>query len=117
MRCPQCQHDSPSGARFCNACGRALVGACRACGHVNPEGSHYCSECGQVLTPAGSVARAPRGDTPGEPAPVHIAQRVLSSPKTLEGERKQVTVLFADMKGSMELMGDRDPEDARRLFD
>src|SRR5206468_8697348 len=49
--------------------------------------------------------------------PKHLAEKILTSKNALEGERKQVTVLFADMKGSMELLADRDPEEARKLFD
>jgi class 3 adenylate cyclase/tetratricopeptide (TPR) repeat protein len=55
--------------------------------------------------------------TPGAYTPRHLAEKILTSKSAVEGERKQVTVLFADLKGSMELLADRDPEDARRLLD
>ncbi len=116
MRCPQCEHDNPPGARFCNACGTGL-GACRACGQVNAPGSRFCSACGQPLGLPDSVPPPTRFDSPGVYTPAHLAQRILATRKTLEGERKLVTVLFADMKGSMELLADKDPEDARRLLD
>jgi hypothetical protein len=62
--------------------------------------------------PASTPGRAPQASTPPD-----LAEKILPSKSTLEGERKQVTVLFADLKGSMELLADRDPEDARRLLD
>jgi class 3 adenylate cyclase/tetratricopeptide (TPR) repeat protein len=117
MRCPQCQHENPGGARFCNACGTALAGLCRACGHANPPGSRFCSACGEPLGPPESGSPPTRFESPGGYTPPHLAQRILASRRALEGERKQVTVLFADTKGSMELLADRDPEDARRLLD
>src|SRR5215475_3159387 len=62
--------------------------------------------------PAGTQERAPLSYTPA-----HLAEKILLSRSALEGERKQVTVLFADLKGSMELLGDRDPEEARKILD
>ena len=117
MRCPQCEHDNPPGARFCNACGTGLAGPCRACGQVNAPGSRFCSACGQALGPPEPVPTSTRFDSPGAFTPPHLAQRIVANRKALEGERKQVTVLFADTKGSMELLADRDPEDARRLLE
>ena len=70
-----------------------------------------------ALGPPETGAPPTRFDSPGGYTPPHLAQRILASRKALEGERKQVTVLFADTKGSMELLADRDPEDARRLLD
>jgi class 3 adenylate cyclase len=57
------------------------------------------------------------GRTPSSYTPKHLAEKILTSKAALEGERKQVTVLFADLKGSMELLADRDPEDARKILD
>jgi class 3 adenylate cyclase/tetratricopeptide (TPR) repeat protein len=117
MRCPQCGHENPRGARFCNACGRELADACRACGQVNARGSRFCGACGQALDPPEPVPPSTRFESPGAFTPPHLAQRIVAGRKALEGERKQVTVLFADTKGSMELLADRDPEDARRLLE
>jgi class 3 adenylate cyclase len=72
----------------------------------------FCLECGQ---PVG--APAARSPSPHAYTPKHLAEKILSSKSALEGERKQVTVLFADLKGSMELLADRDPEEARKLLD
>ncbi len=65
----------------------------------------------------GTTGGQPRFASPGSYTPKHLAEKILTSKSVLEGERKQVTVLFADLKGSMELLGDRDPEDARKLLD
>jgi class 3 adenylate cyclase len=82
------------------------------CGHVNPSGSRFCNGCGQRVAGAPVAGRAPENYTPK-----HLAEKILTSRNALEGERKQVTVLFADLKGSMELLTDRDPEEARALLD
>jgi len=63
------------------------------------------------------AAAAVKFPSPDSYTPKHLAEKILTSKSALEGERKQVTVLFADLKGSMELLADRDPEDARKLLD
>ena len=114
MKCPSCEHDNPSGVKFCGECGARLETACLACGAVNPPGNKFCGQCGASLVQAlpGSKFASPETYTPR-----HLAEKILTSKSALEGERKQVTVLFADMKGSMELLADRDPEEARKLLD
>jgi class 3 adenylate cyclase/tetratricopeptide (TPR) repeat protein len=110
MSCPRCQQANPPTARFCNNCGAPLEGGCPACGHPNAPGSRYCNGCGEALKPAPAVA-------PDAYTPAHLAARILTSRAALQGERKQVTVLLADLKGSMELLADRDAEEARQLLD
>jgi class 3 adenylate cyclase len=113
MQCPACQHDNPPAARFCNGCGSRLELRCPGCGNVNPPGSRFCSGCGQSLNePTTPPTRSPEAYTPK-----HLAERIINSKASLEGERKQVTILFADLKGSMELLADRDPEEARKILD
>ena len=112
--CPRCQHPNPATARFCSNCGASLAVSCPACGSGNTQGSRFCSECGETLS--SSAASAPRA-APESYTPKHLAARILTSRGALEGERKQVTVLFADLKGSMELLADRDPEEASHLLD
>src|SRR5262245_52071462 len=112
MRCPQCGHENPADARFCNGCGGRLQSICAGCGQANPPASRFCNGCGQPLGNAMASTRSPESYTPK-----HLAEKILTSREALEGERKQVTVLFADLKGSMELLGDRDPEEARKLLD
>src|SRR5881296_749508 len=84
---------------------------CPGCGQENPGGARFCNECGNRLDGAAAAA------SPQAYTPQHLAEKILTTGVTLVGERKQVTVLFADLKGSMELLADRDPEEARRLLD
>ena len=117
MKCPRCQHDSREGRRFCAECGASLALACPACGFSNEPSEKFCGGCGVLLgTPAGT-ATGSRFSSPDSYTPKHLAEKILTSKTALEGERKQVTVLFADLKGSMELLADRDPEEARKLLD
>jgi class 3 adenylate cyclase/tetratricopeptide (TPR) repeat protein len=110
MPCPQCRHETPSDAEFCPECGARLAAVCAQCGAANAAGAKFCKKCGQRL--AAGPAAAPQSYTPA-----HLAERILEVRGALEGERKQVTVLFADLKGSMELLADRDPEVARKILD
>lgn len=114
MQCPRCQHANPAQARFCGQCGTRLEETCPACQAANPPANRFCHQCGAALAPPPA---APRFAEPLAYTPRHLVEKILASRSTLEGERKEVTVLFADLKGSMELLADRDPEEARRLLD
>src|SRR5215471_12931096 len=115
MRCPHCQRENPSGMKFCGECGARLDASCPACRASNPPGNKFCGECGAPLFHAASSST--KFESPKSYTPKHLAEKILTSKSMLEGERKQVTVLFADLKGSMELLADRDPENARKLLD
>src|SRR4030095_8356779 len=113
MRCSRCQHDNPQGARFCEECATALARTCSNCGTTLSATAKFCHACAHpVAAAAGTPSRSPDSYTPK-----HLAEKILTSKAALEGERKQVTVLFADLKGSMELLADRDPEEARKILD
>ena len=113
MRCPRCQAQNREGVRFCEECGARLALTCRSCGAEVLPDKKFCGACGARLTSEVVASFAsPRAYTPK-----HLAEKILTSRSALEGERKQVTVLFADLKGSLELLADRDPEDARKLLD
>jgi hypothetical protein len=114
MKCPQCGHENLAGTKFCGECGRSLAARCAACGAANPPTNKFCGECGGRLA---HEATEPRFAAPDAYTPKHLAEKILTSKTDLEGERKQVTVLFADVKGSTELLADRDPEEARKLLD
>ena len=114
MKCPSCQSENPPSLKFCGECGARLTLACPACGAANAPEQKFCGECGAKLNQAATPTRPASPDTY---TPKHLAERILSSKSALEGERKQVTVLFADLKGSMELLADRDPEEARKILD
>ncbi len=91
--------------------------ACAACGAANPPGARFCGQCGQRPVDRQPAARPASRPPRRRYTPKHLAEKILTSKAALEGERKQVTVLFADLKGSMELLADRDPEEARKLLD
>jgi class 3 adenylate cyclase/tetratricopeptide (TPR) repeat protein len=114
MRCPQCGHENAVEMKFCGECGTRLAVICGQCGARNAPAQKFCGECGARLGPGASSRQLP---SPDAYTPKHLAEKILTSKTALEGERKQVTVLFADLKGSMELLADRDPEDARKLLD
>jgi class 3 adenylate cyclase/tetratricopeptide (TPR) repeat protein/ribosomal protein L40E len=111
MPCSRCQHENPQHAKFCLECGGRLALTCAKCGAELPGSAKFCLECGTPVGPQ-PQARSPQSYTPK-----HLAEKILTSKAALEGERKQVTVLFADLKGSMELLADRDPEEARKILD
>ena len=115
MRCPNCQAENREGRRFCRSAAASLNLVCPSCGFSNEAGEKFCGGCGQPLASPQQVAT--KFSSPEVYTPKHLAEKILTSKSALEGERKQVTVLFADMKGSMELLADRDPEEARKLFD
>ena len=116
MKCPRCQQENPGQAKFCEQCGTRMAPICSSCGARLSATAKFCAECGHPAAPA-TAQSAARFATPESYTPRHLAEKILTSRSALEGERKQVTVLFADLKGSMELLADRDPEEARKLLD
>jgi len=117
MRCPRCQHENEAGAKFCEECATPLARTCSNCGRQLSATAKFCPECAHPASAATPAPRAQRFISPESYTPKHLAEKILTSKSALEGERKQVTVLFADLKGSMELLADRDPEEARKLLD
>jgi hypothetical protein len=115
MTCPQCRHDNPAGAKFCEECAEPLSGRCGACGHTLSLTAKFCPECAHPVGPG--QPGSPHFGTAESYTPRHLAEKILTTKSALEGERKQVTVLFADLKGSLELLAERDPEEARALLD
>jgi predicted ATPase/class 3 adenylate cyclase len=137
MMCPTCRDDNRDGAKFCNNCGVPLPLRCPGCGTENRPGAKFCSDCGTALTMADAAGRGqPRArggfaapeaeswrDAPIAFTPRHLAERILAEQRAMEargtpdGERKTITALLADIKGSLDLLEDLDPEDARHLID
>ena len=113
MKCPRCQAENAPGTRFCGQCAAPLASGCPSCGAGNPPGNKFCGQCAAPL----DKPAQPRFAAPESYTPKYLAEKILCSKAALEGERKQVTVLFADLKGSMELLADRDPEEARKILD
>src|ERR1700687_2839151 len=114
MQCPRCQHENSSKAKFCEECATPLARTCSNCGTQLSATAKFCPECAHPVTAAATESRFA---SPESYTPKHLAEKIFTSKAALEGERKQVTVLFADLKGSMELLADRDPEEARKLLD
>jgi class 3 adenylate cyclase len=116
MLCPRCHTENREGRRFCGECGLSFASTCPSCGFLNEGGEKFCGGCGRSLMATASPVE-PRFSSPQTYTPKHLAEKILTSKAALEGERKQVTVLFADLKGSMQLLADRDPEEARKILD
>src|SRR5262249_1353532 len=115
MTCLRCHTENPPEARFCLECAARLPSRCSSCRASLPGGAKFCVACAPPVESPPEPA-PPRG-APDTYTPRHLAEALWNSRAALEGERKQVTVLFADVKGSMELLADRDPEEARRILD
>jgi len=119
MICPRCQCENPSDAAFCDQCGVPLETVCPSCGKPNRHGARFCRGCGEILNqPAETTAAALSGvPAPDTYVPKHLAEKILASRHKLKGERKQVTILFADIKGSTKLVETLDPEEAQKIID
>src|SRR3954454_6966217 len=113
MQCPRCQSKNPWKAGFCEECGGRLIPTCPHCRAEVSRGKSFCWSCGGQLAAPDTDAVPP----PVAYTPKHLAERIQMSKATLEGERKKITVLFADTRASMELLADRDPEEGRKLLD
>src|SRR6266567_2970207 len=95
MRCPRCQHENEADAKFCEECAAPLARTCANCGRQLTPTAKFCPECAQPTASAPATPMAPRFGTPQTYTPKHLAEKILTSKAALEGERKQVTVLFA----------------------
>ena len=119
MSCPRCQHPNPVAAKFCGGCGGPLEALCPSCRTTNPPGNKFCHQCGAAL---GAAPRAQQAAPPGEDAmpraytPKHLADKILASRSAVEGERKQVTVLFVDVSGFTAIASRLDPEEVHALM-
>lgn len=121
--CPACGFENRQGARFCGSCGTALAAApCPSCGTQNPAGHAFCDSCGAALPAAEPASRGP-GDAAPAPdgaaigVPEHLSRKARETAAELAGERKQVTVLFADVTSSMDLAEQIDAERWRAIMD
>src|SRR5438552_13467075 len=116
MNCSHCQTENANGASFCDECGAALDVICGHCGESNRPSARFCKKCGQRFG-------VPASEKPAETSsgksvvPKYLAEKILASRRFIEGERKQVTVLFADIRGSTSVIEKLDPEEVRQHFD
>ena len=117
MRCAKCGTESTTGKKFCAACGGPLSSRCPKCGAENAASSAFCEDCGSALA-VNAAPAAKRSSQNESAAPsIRIAAEQPGGSAATEGERKTVTALFADIKGSTELEQDLDPEEARAIVD
>lgn len=130
MQCPSCRADNPSANRFCDQCGEPLETRCPQCATVLRAGARFCGACGHRLAPSAAAAEtSPSVSPPVAPVappsarpiasytPKHLADKVLKARSAIEGERRQVTVLFADIAGFTSLAEVRDPEEVHQIVD
>jgi hypothetical protein len=116
MLCAKCGADNPVAKRFCGDCGTPLANLCGQCGAENPPEKKFCGDCGNALSKAVGATGAtssPQGSAPD----IRVTPEQPEALAPTDGERKTVTALFADIKGSTELIRDLDPEEARAIVD
>jgi class 3 adenylate cyclase/tetratricopeptide (TPR) repeat protein len=116
MKCPKCQFENRETAKFCKECGANLEVACSECGTVYELDSKFCDECGQDLrkpstTPTVEYSR------PQSYTPKFLADKILTTRSSIEGERKLVTVLFADVANYTAMAEKLDPEIVHQIMD
>jgi len=115
MKCPKCQFENPEGQRFCGDCGVKLERICPECSFSNPPRYKFCAECGRsLIEPAPPLLDTSR---PASYTPKHLADQILTSRSALEGERKLVTVLFADVANYTSLSEKLDPKEVHQIMD
>ncbi|MBI5442478.1 MAG: AAA family ATPase, partial [Deltaproteobacteria bacterium] len=116
MGCTRCGFDNPANMRFCGKCGSKLALTCPRCAFSNPPEFRFCGGCGSDLTKPVEPAAVDYAE-PKSYTPKHLTERILTTRSALEGERKLVTVLFADVANYTSLAEKLDPEEAHRIMD
>jgi len=122
MKCPKCQTDNPDDAKFCNECANKLEFLCPECGKANRPGSKFCNECAHILTPASEpppkdLSFDEKLDKIQRYLPKGLTEKILSQRDRIEGERKQVTIMFCDMEGFTQFSERLGPEEAYAIMD
>ena len=122
MQCPECQHENPDDAKFCNECGHKLELACPECEKVNPPGSRFCNECGHSLSLLSKAKPKDLSfdrkiDTIQRYLPHDLSEKILSQRDKIKGECKQLIIMFCDMVGFTSLVENVDLEEAYSIMD
>jgi class 3 adenylate cyclase/tetratricopeptide (TPR) repeat protein len=130
MKCAQCQSQNREGVKFCEECGAPLASTCQSCGAELAPGKKFCGSCGARIgaptgapiaapasVPAAAPERADRFASPESYTPKHLAEKILTSKSAMEGERKSVTVMFADVSGFTAMSERLDPEEVHAIMD
>jgi len=116
MECPNCQVENPEEAKFCIKCGKPMEFHCPKCGAKTPVLGDFCMDCGHELKQA--VEGHPANyDKPQSYTPKHLADKILTTRSSIEGERKLVTVLFADVANYTSTAEKLDPEEVHQIMD
>ena len=117
--CPQCRSENSPDSAFCDDCGARFEFVCSHCDEPNRRGAKFCRNCGRLInqTPPTALSTIPGVPSPHTYVPKYLAEKILAARHTLEGERKQATVLFADLRDSTRLVEGLDPEDAQKIID
>jgi len=115
MNCPKCHHDNPHDSRFCLKCGSPMEQACPRCGHALPQDARFCNHCGCDLLKTQSPPLD--GPSPRPYTPSFLAEKILTIRSAIEGERKLVTVLFADVVNFTSLSEKLDPTEVHEIMD
>ena len=122
MNCPRCQHENPQAAKFCVECGSKLEKICPHCGSINSQSNKFCGDCGHDLTqPSPALPKELSFDEKiakiQKYLPSGITEKILSQRDRIEGEKRQVTVMFCDMKGFTPLSEKLGPEAMYAMMD
>jgi class 3 adenylate cyclase len=117
MKCSKCRTENPEGARFCIECGGIMEFRCPKCGEITPAKGKFCMECGQSLSTTAAPSSSVDYTTPQSYTPKHLAEKILTSRSAMEGERKLVTVLFADVANFTTMSEKLDPEEVQTIMD
>jgi hypothetical protein len=120
MQCPTCRVENREGVKFCEECGAKMELVCPGCGAKIPSEKKFCGECGHALGEAPRTSHPPVSFDKAEPksyTPKHLADKILNTRSTLEGERKLVTVMFADVAGFTSLSEKLEPEEVHQIME
>jgi len=116
MKCPSCQFDNREGAKFCKKCGLKLELKCPSCGYTCQSDSIFCDECGHDLKESQKTSPV-NYEEPKSYTPKFLAEKILTTRSSIEGERKLVTVFFADVANYTNLSEKLDPEEVHQIMD
>ena len=114
MKCPKCQRDNREGAKFCIECGESFTVSCPKCNKALPPAAKFCDECGHNLQ---APKKSPDYSEPQSYTPKFLADKILTARRAIEGERKLVTVLFADVANYTSMSEKLDPEEVHQIMD
>ena len=117
MKCAECQFENRPGVSFCEECGAKLELICPKCRGKVPAGRKFCGYCGTRLSTLAKDESAVDYSRPNSYTPPHLIKKILGNRNAIEGERKLVTVLFADVADYTSFSENLDPEEVHLVMD